>query len=123
VYMYVKRTFRLPMLESFDQPDSSFSCARRDATNVAPQALTLMNSQFMLDRARDLAARLAKKDNDNAGAWVDDAWQLALARPPSADERGKAIEMFAGKEGDALSRARLEFCLMLFNLNEFIYVD
>jgi hypothetical protein len=123
VYMYVKRTFRLPMLESFDQPDSSFSCARREATNVAPQALTLMNSRFMFERARDFAARLTKKDGDDAGAWVDDGWQLALARPPAADERRKALEMFANKSGELRSRALVQFCLMLFNLNEFIYVD
>ncbi len=123
VYMYVKRMFRLPMLESFDQPDSSFSCARREATNVAPQALTLMNSRFMFQRARDFAARLTKKDGDNPGAWVDDGWQLALSRPPADDERRKAIELFADKTGEPRSRALVEFCLMLFNLNEFIYVD
>jgi mono/diheme cytochrome c family protein len=122
IYMYVKRMFRLPMLASFDEPDNSFSCARRDVTNVAPQALTLMNSRFMFQRARDFADRLAKKADDPA-VWVDQGWQLALSRAPAADERQKALEMFAGKSGDARQRVLVEFCLMLFNLNEFIYVD
>jgi hypothetical protein len=122
IYMYVKRMFRLPMLASFDEPDNSFSCARRDVTNVAPQALTLMNSRFMFERARDFADRLAKKGDDPT-IWVDQGWQLALARPPATEERQRALEMFAGKSGDARTRALVEFCLMLFNLNEFIYVD
>jgi hypothetical protein len=77
----------------------------------------------MFQRARDFAARLTKKDGDNPGAWVDDGWQLALSRPPADDERRKAIELFADKTGEPRSRALVEFCLMLFNLNEFIYVD
>lgn len=123
VYMYVKRMFRLPMLEIFDAPDNSFSCARREATTVAPQALTLLNSRFMFDRAKELAARLTRKDGGNPGVWVEDGWRLALARPPSAEEKQKALDMFVGKSGDERSRALVEFCLMLFNLNEFIYVD
>src|SRR3954453_4411769 len=112
--MYVKRMFRLPMLAAFDEPDNSFSCARRETTNVAPQALTLMNSRFMFERARDLASRLTKKDGDDPGAWIEDGWRLALARPPAADERQKALEMFAGKSGAQRSRTLIEFCLMLF---------
>ena len=60
VYMYAKRTFRLPMLETFDAPDSSLSCSRRDVTNVAPQALALMNNEFVLARAQEFADRLRK---------------------------------------------------------------
>jgi hypothetical protein len=123
VYMYVKRMFRLPMLEIFDAPDSSFSCARREATNVAPQALALMNSRFMFERAKELAARLTKKDGDNPDTWVEDGWKLALARSPSAEEKRKALNMFDNNSGDTRSRALVEYCLMLFNLNEFIYVD
>jgi mono/diheme cytochrome c family protein len=123
VYMYVKRMFRLPMLETFDAPDNSFSCARREATTVAPQALTLMNSRFVFERAKEFAARLTKKDGDNPGAWVEDGWQLALARTPTVEEKRKALEMFDGKSSEPRSRALVEFCLMLFNLNEFIYVD
>jgi hypothetical protein len=90
---------------------------------VAPQALTLMNSKFASERARAFAARLTKKDGDDPSAWVDDAWQLALSRPLAADEKQKALELFAGKSGEARSHALVEFCLMIFNLNEFIYVD
>ena len=41
----------------------------------------------------------------------------------SLQDARKALEMFDGKSGEPRSRALVEFCLMLFNLNEFIYVD
>jgi hypothetical protein len=100
-----------------------FSCSRRESTNVAPQALTLMNSRFMLERAHDFATRLIKQDGDNPDAWVNDAWQLALARQPADDEKQKALDLFAGKSGEGRSRSLDELCLMIFNLNEFVYVD
>jgi len=120
VYMYVKRTFRLPMLETFDAPDSTLSCSRRDVTNVAPQALALMNNNYVFERAREFAARLRKQDGDDHAAWVADGWQIALGRSPSDVERQRALGMLSKPDSQA---ALAEFCLMLFNLNEFIYVD
>ena len=40
VYIFVRRNARYPMLEVFDMPDTHESCARRNITNTAPQALT-----------------------------------------------------------------------------------
>ena len=120
VYMYAKRTFRLPMLETFDAPDSTLSCARRDVTNVAPQALALMNNEFVIERAREFANRLRKLGGDNPEAWVDKGWEIALGRAPSAAERAKALAML---DRPGTTQALANFCLMLFNLNEFVYVD
>jgi hypothetical protein len=120
IYMYVKRTFRLPMLDTFDLPDSTLSCSRRDVTNVAPQALALINNEFVAARAREFAARLRKTGGDSAAAWVADGWQIALGRQPSPAERSHALAMLNQPDKD---RALADFCLMLFNLNEFIYVD
>jgi hypothetical protein len=119
VYMYSKRTFRLPMLETFDAPDSTLSCSRRDVTNVAPQALALLNNQFMLEQARAFANRL-QKAGENPEAWVNDGWQIALGRLATADERVKALAMLNAPDR---KQALVDFCLMLFNLNEFVYVD
>jgi hypothetical protein len=120
VYLYVKRTFRLPILETYDAPDSTLSCSRRDVTNVSPQALALMNNNSIFERAREFAARLRKQDGADNDAWVTDAWQIALGRPPSEAEKRHAIAMLSKPDRE---KATDEFCLMLFNLNEFIYVD
>jgi hypothetical protein len=107
VYLYVKRTFPLPMLASFDSPDNSVSCARRDSTTVAPQALTMMNSEFMLKQAHRLGARVEKEQDP-----VKALFRHALQRDPSAAERQRA-------QGFPLH----QLALVLFNLNEFLYTD
>lgn len=116
VYLYVKRTFPLPMLSTFDAPDTSLSCARRDNTTVAPQALTLMNGEFMVQQAKQLAAlarRQAAENNDRI-AFI---WRQALGRSPTVAEQNKALNTLRDDAG--LDR----LCLVLLNTNEFLYVD
>jgi hypothetical protein len=122
------------MFEAFDLPESTFSCARRDVTNVAPQALALLNNEFIFQQAAELAARLVAESGNSPQAWVENGWRLALGRSPSASEKQKALGHFFGTEPGSASpngasgksgppKALTEFCLMLFNLNEFIYID
>jgi hypothetical protein len=112
VYLYVKRTFPMPMLSTFDVPDNSMSCARRDNTTVAPQALTLMNGDFMVQQAKQLASVARQAHPSEAGRQVDLAWKRVLGRMPKAAEREKA--MAVGLD---------QLCLALLNSNEFLYID
>jgi hypothetical protein len=123
--MYVKRGFRMPMLESFDMPDTSLSCERRDATTVAPQALTLINGEFSLEQSKIFAASLKKECGDRPDAWVQAAWSRALGRAPSVEEQQKALDFLASHQarGEHTASGLTELCLTLFNMNEFIYID
>jgi hypothetical protein len=106
----------LPMLQIFDAPDSATSCARRESSTVAPQALALMNSDFTAAQADQFAGRIKKAAGDSPEASVDAGWKLAFGRPPSAEERQIAL--------DYLQRNSLpRLCLLMFNMSEFIYVD
>ena len=67
VYLYVKRSFPYPMFAIFDAPDSAVSCPRRDTTTVAPQALALLNSEFMLAQARKLCRARAEGEPRRSG--------------------------------------------------------
>ncbi|MBM3795172.1 MAG: DUF1553 domain-containing protein [Acidobacteria bacterium] len=111
IYLFVKRSYRLPMMESFDAPDPAASCGRRETSTVAPQALTLMNSHWMHAQAARLAARVEKEADPVASAW-----RRALGRAPTPDEHSRA-KIYAGRAGLP------SLCLLLFNVNEFIYVD
>ena len=62
------------------------NCERRDLTTVAPQSLFLMNDEFVIERAKDLAARVIKEHPENADAQVRAAWVLTQGRAPSAKE-------------------------------------
>ena len=103
VYLYVKRSFPYPLFTTFDAPDTSVSCARRNVTTVAPQALTLLNGEFMREQAKALAGRAEDPRR---------LWRLALGRDPSPQES----ERTAGLAPERLA-------LLLLNLNEFLYID
>lgn len=115
VYLYVKRTFPLPMLSTFDVPDTSLSCSRRDSTTVAPQALTLINGEFSLKQAARLAERARGLD---AADPLTALWRLALGRVPTTAEKARAQAMV---QADAQGLERL--ALVIFNMNEFLYID
>jgi hypothetical protein len=75
-----------------------------------------MNSEFSSAQAAQLAARVRKQAGEKTDAQVDLAWRLALARAPAPEERARALEY--------LGRNTLErLCLLILNMNEFVYVD
>jgi uncharacterized protein DUF1553/uncharacterized protein DUF1549 len=116
IYLQMKRSLTLPMLQIFDAPDTATSCPRRESSTVAPQALALMNSEFTTAQAEQFAARIRKLAGDNPEASVETAWRLALGRLPTAEERQTAL--------DYLRRNSLpRLALLIFNMSEFIYVD
>jgi len=116
IYLQMKRSLTLPILQIFDAPDSATSCARRDSSTVAPQALALMNSEFTAQQSTHLAARIRKLAGDDEQSAITTAWQLAFGRSPSPRERDIAQQY--------LSAHSLErFALLVLNMNEFLYVD
>jgi cytochrome c553 len=116
IYAYVKRTLGVPLLETLDMPVPDKAAPTRVTTTVAPQALMLLNSAFIEQQSAAFAERLLQDAGKDAVAQVDRAYRLALGRAPSAREKTIAAEF--------LSRQSLAaFCALVFNLNEFVYVD
>ena len=116
VYLYNKRSVRLPLFTAFDQPDAITSCPVRPVSTHALQALSLFNSSFMQEVSQAFAARLEKSCGSNRGCQINSAWLLALSRRPRPEENQLALKFF--KSGGTLP----DFCLALFNRNEFLYV-
>ncbi|MGB0370185.1 MAG: DUF1549 and DUF1553 domain-containing protein [Opitutales bacterium] len=126
IYAYVKRTVPVPILQLFDGADASVSCGMRVKTTVPTQALLLMNNEYVLDRSQDFAQRLIKRAPESFDAQLDWAIKLALSREVSAEERvlftdfyEQQIELRDGDNAQALA----DLCQVIFNLNEFIYVN
>ena len=120
LYMIYKRNLRLPFMEVFDAPDTLLSCARREQSTHAPQALELLNGQMSNELAAAFAARLLH-DRATAAGRVDYAFRLAAGRPPTASERDLAMSFLAARPDDP-ARVK-EFALSVFNLNAFLYVN
>ncbi|HAB19312.1 MAG TPA: DUF1549 and DUF1553 domain-containing protein [Verrucomicrobiota bacterium] len=135
VYMFHKRVVQQPLMQAFDGPDAQASCGRRENTTVAPQALALLNDQFVRARALDFARRVAKEAGAEPKSEVRHAWLLALGREPSPDELDAATAFIRTQFQERSTRdphpskaemqtlALADFCQAIFALNEFIYVD
>ena len=116
LYVYSKRSIRYPLFETFDQPNLINSCERRNRSTIAPQALLLMNNNFVLFEAQKFAERLRNEAGTDVAKQVERAYQLALGRVPTAFERAKTIAFI-----ESSPNGLTEFCQALFNLNEFVY--
>ncbi|MEO1996546.1 MAG: DUF1553 domain-containing protein, partial [Planctomycetaceae bacterium] len=133
VYVYVKRQLQLPMLELFDAPSTTHSCARRQESLVPTQALLLMNDEFVRDQANRMAGRVMAEAGNVSRDQVRRAAWLALSRAPSTERLDDAVAFIATQtarlvaEGrsaqDAHRGALADLCHVLINLSEFTYVD
>ena len=115
IYRLWARSGNLPMLESLDCPDPSVMAPQRTETITPIQAMSLLNNVRVEKCSHEFAARVRNSASDEPAAQVDLAYRLALARPPTTEEVQLA-EDFIAEHGLA------QFCLVLFNLNEFLYV-
>ena len=115
IYLFQKRNLRLPFLEVFDSPDLLLSCARREQSTHAPQALELMNGEFSNAMAAAMARRVAKEAGEEPDHQIVRLFQLALGRDPDTAERKAAVRYL--KDGP-LS----ELALAVFLTNDFLYV-
>jgi len=123
VYAYVKRNLKYPMFEVFDQPDAALSCERRDVTTVPTQALTLFNNEFFLLQARHFAERVTRETGTDSAAQIKLVYRIAFSREPSGRELQQGIE-FLKKQGNAPGSSALAgFAHVIFNTNEFLYIN
>jgi hypothetical protein len=139
VYVHVKRSMIVPMLEVLDFCDTSRSSARRLVTNIAPQALTLFNGGDVNRQARYFARRLVNEAGTDSKNQVERAYLLGLCRPPTSSEQTAMLrflqdeaenslkESTAAREiaspENARQKALEQMCRAIFNLNEFVYAD
>ena len=152
IYLFARRNLRYPLFDVFDRPDANASCARRQSTTTAPQALSLLNSEFSHQAADRLAATILEGLSAPPGARRETSAQIAqlylrtLGRRPTNDELRRATD-FLTAQSDALraaypnpsdlalppelasaeapyqAAALASLCLATWNFNEFLYVD
>ncbi len=120
IYMIYKRNLILPFMQVFDSPDTLLSCAGRDQSTHAPQALELLNGKLSNDLADAFAQRLLH-EKKTSRERVDWAWRLAAGRAPLPAESAAARRYLnEAPENPEIVR---EFAVMLFNMNPFLYVN
>ncbi|OAI39772.1 hypothetical protein AYO40_05460 [Planctomycetaceae bacterium SCGC AG-212-D15] len=129
IYLTVKRSRMIPFLQLFDAPEAAQSQGERPATTVASQALAMMNSPFVRQRAEKVAQKIRPKTPDTLPQAIDDAYLVVLNRRPAPAERERMLDFIrkqvpsADPGGKGLELALTDFCQVLMCSNEFIYVD
>ena len=121
IYIYQQRTLTMPLMQTFDALVCDESRPRR-ATSITPlQALAMFNGDFVNEEARHFAERLIREAGPELVDQVQLAFELALARPASAEDERRLMKFFESRE-DRLEML-IGLCRILYNTNEFIYID
>ncbi len=115
VYRFLVRSVPDPFMECLDCADPSIMTPRRNTTLTSIQALALLNNPLVVRQAEHFAERLRGLASDGP-AQIEAAYRLALGRRPTADESAAMLK-YAERHG--LANA----CRVLFNTNEFVFMD
>jgi hypothetical protein len=115
IYRFIVRSVPDPFLTALDCADPSMSVGQRTETLTALQALALLNNRFMTSMSEHFAAHVAEL-SDSVPEQIDAAYRLALGRSPS-DEESRELVQVAHHHGMS------NVCRLIFNLNEFMFVD
>lgn len=140
VYIQVRRSQPLGMIEPFDIAATSPNCELRRSSTAAPQSLLLMNNAAVLRLAEKFAARVAATAGEDVVRRVELAWQLAYGVKPADAEIVPAVELLLVTQAhfeqaaaalpaekqptippDQLALA--VYCQALLSSNRFLYVD
>jgi hypothetical protein len=104
IYVQVRRSLPLGVLEPFDAAAMSPNCERRTSSTVASQALLLMNSDFILKQAERFAQRIEGEAGSELPAQIAHAWRLAFTREPTEADLAAATAFITSEQ--ALFEAR-----------------
>jgi len=118
-------------LRRFDFPLMRATVAKRPKSIVPQQYLFLMNSSFMVERAKSLVARL-QRDSGSDEDCVRRAYELLYSRPVNADELKLGLEFLQAESSQAESSQGessqgeldrwIRYAQVLLSSNEFMYV-
>jgi hypothetical protein len=128
IYLKVRRNFLNGMFLAFDTPAPFSTVGRRTVSNVPAQALTLMNSPFVVEQSRRWAARVLADSNRTLEQRVTAMYLDGFARPPTGDELHDALQFLheqssAYKMEMTASRVWVDLCHVLMNVKEFIFIE
>lgn len=142
MYILFRRGTPYPMLTTFDAPDTTIACTRRERSNSPLQALTLLNDPVFVECSQQLGSRLVREGGQTAEQWITHGFRLCLGRGPTPDELQRAVALVAEQRsmmehldhrrlaelvGDPLpgvplrqQAERVALARVLMNLDEFI---
>jgi hypothetical protein len=121
VYIQVRRSKPLNVLDTFDQAKAEPNCEARNSSTATPQSLLLMNGSFTMQQAGFLADRVKKEAGTDPALQSARAWKLVYGAEMNEKEKAAALAFLTDfpKKDQALAA----FCQALLSSNRFLYVD
>ncbi|HAH45008.1 MAG TPA: hypothetical protein DCM07_09155 [Planctomycetaceae bacterium] len=133
VYLPIVRSALYEVLQAFDFADPSVLSGDRTHTTVAPQALFMMNSKFILENTRVFAEQIMHQTHLDPPEKVNLIYERVFSRPATEEETSRALEYLKLYRGelDALELPQEEktqltwqsLCRVLISSNEFLFVN
>jgi hypothetical protein len=144
VYVQIRRSMPLGVIEPFDPAGTTPNCDRRSQSTVATQSLMLMNNSSVVRISEHFASRVVREAGEDATAQTLRAWQLAYgSNPTEAQQNSLATwlnqqrsilmqpnpEQPSAPNAGALEPAKANqqalalLCQALLSSNAFLYVD
>ncbi|MEX2306893.1 MAG: PSD1 and planctomycete cytochrome C domain-containing protein [Pirellulales bacterium] len=141
LYTFIQRTSPFAQFVTFDFPDTSRSCTRRERANSPLQALNLLNDPVFVEAAQALAARIWNETRGDDAQRLNHAFLLTISRPPQPEETKRLLAYLQQQqahfesedtsvrdllqktifEGNSAERAAwVALASVLLNLDEFI---
>ena len=124
IYLIQRRNMPNPSLEAFDFPDRNLSCANRNDTVTAVQALALLNDPEILDHAQNLAANIMQKTGNNTHLQIQAGFLAILKRSPDSKEleQSRVFIEVTSAAVDPLERLA-DLLHALLNTSEFLELE
>ncbi|MFM7606455.1 MAG: DUF1549 and DUF1553 domain-containing protein [Prosthecobacter sp.] len=120
VYIYQKRQLLMPMLELFDAPSTTDSCAARLESTVPTQALVLMNDEFVEEQAAHLALRASSATLEKT---IQRLFIFTLGCEPTMARLQQSLDFVRAREAQSSrDQALTDLAHILFNSSEFVYI-
>jgi mono/diheme cytochrome c family protein len=99
IYVLVRRSRPLGMLDAFDAPIMEPNCDARSATTVAPQSLMLMNNKQVIEMSEHFARRVEREAGAEPRAQARRAWELAFSKRPTSAQIEASVKHLAAQTG------------------------
>ena len=124
-------TFRLEILEgdfvavqlSFSSSTSVRDIAADFSLDANPTPLGWQYAESLANGAQSLTNVVRTRRAGDDASQIDRAWQLALGRLPTVEEKTEASELLRSLSATDAQTSLSLLCLALFNMQEFVYVD
>jgi cytochrome c553 len=123
IYVQTARWDRSNFATIFDTANPDASVENRNVSTVAPQALFLLNHDFVLSQAKHLADRVTRDEPKDEDARVQRLFHLVFARPATLDEMKISKQLLSRSRKSGVDSVWRDLAHVLLCSNEFVYLD